>query len=104
MILSYSVRVQIVRICDIKVFRREDKREKYNNLREIIEEHHCPTIVYVSRTRTASELAAQLVKDGIEARPYHGRMDVRDKTDNQNAFIAGEVQVMVATSAFGMGG
>lgn len=86
-----------------KVFRREDKREKYNSLREIIEEHHCPTIVYVSRTRTASELAAQLVKDGIEARPYHGRMDVRDKTDNQNAFIAGEVQVMVATSAFGMG-
>ncbi|MCD7926515.1 MAG: RecQ family ATP-dependent DNA helicase [Bacteroides sp.] len=86
-----------------KVFRREDKREKYNSLREIIEEHHCPTIVYVSRSATASELAAQLVKDGIEAKAYHGKMDVREKTDNQNAFIAGEVQVMVATSAFGMG-
>lgn len=100
--MSYSVRGQIVRICDIKYLEGRIKR-KYNSLREIIEEHHCPTIVYVSRTRTASELAAQLVKDGIEARPYHGRMDVRDKTDNQNAFIAGEVQVMVATSAFGMG-
>lgn len=86
-----------------KVFKREDKREKYNSLREIIEEHSCPTIVYVSRTRTASDLAAQLAKDGIEARAYHGRMDAREKTDNQNAFIAGEVQVMVATSAFGMG-
>lgn len=86
-----------------RVFRREDKREKYNSLREIIEEHHCPTIVYVSRTRTAFGLASQLVKDGIEARSFHGRMDIHEKADNQNAFIAGEVQVMVATSAFGMG-
>lgn len=86
-----------------KVFRRDDKREKYNSLREIIEEHACPTIVYVSRTHTASGLAAQLAKDGIEARAYHGKMDVREKTDNQNSFIAGDVQVMVATSAFGMG-
>ena len=30
-------------------------------------------------------------------------MEVRDKTANQNAFISGEVQIMVATSAFGMG-
>lgn len=86
-----------------KVFKRGDKREKYNSLREMIEEHSCPTIVYVSRTRTASGLAAQLAKDGIEARAYHGKMDIREKTDNQNAFIAGDVQVMVATSAFGMG-
>lgn len=86
-----------------KVFRREDKREKYNSLREIIENHHCPTIVYVSRTGTASKLAAQLVADGIEAKAFHGKMDVHEKTDNQNAFIAGEIQVMVATSAFGMG-
>ncbi|WP_291529191.1 RecQ family ATP-dependent DNA helicase [Bacteroides sp. UBA939] len=86
-----------------KVFKRGDRQEKYNSLREILEDHHCPAIVYVARTRTASELAAQLAKDGIEARAYHGKMDVREKTDNQNAFIAGDVQVMVATSAFGMG-
>jgi ATP-dependent DNA helicase RecQ len=30
-------------------------------------------------------------------------MDVKEKTANQNAFISGEVQIMVATSAFGMG-
>ena len=30
-------------------------------------------------------------------------MDVKEKTENQNAFIAGDVQIMVATSAFGMG-
>jgi ATP-dependent DNA helicase RecQ len=42
-------------------------------------------------------------KDGFNAKPYHGKMDVKEKTANQNAFIAGEVPVMVATSAFGMG-
>src|SRR5690606_4076848 len=37
------------------------------------------------------------------AKPYHGKMDVKEKTENQNAFISGDVQIMVATSAFGMG-
>lgn len=35
--------------------------------------------------------------------PYHGKMDAHEKTTNQNAFIEGKVQIMVATSAFGMG-
>ncbi len=34
---------------------------------------------------------------------YHGKMDVKEKTANQDAFINGEVPIMVATSAFGMG-
>src|SRR5690606_22301337 len=37
------------------------------------------------------------------ARPYHGKMDKEEKSGNQNAFMAGEVNIMVATSAFGMG-
>ncbi|HAB53267.1 MAG TPA: RecQ family ATP-dependent DNA helicase, partial [Ignavibacteriales bacterium] len=63
----------------------------------------CPTIIYVSRTRKAYALAERLSKDGFNAKPYHGKMDVKEKTKNQNAFISGEVQIMVATSAFGMG-
>lgn len=86
-----------------KVLKRGDKKEKYQNLREIIEEHQCPTIVYVSRTRTAADLATQLRRDNFSAKAFHGKMDVREKTENQNDFIAGHVQIMVATSAFGMG-
>jgi ATP-dependent DNA helicase RecQ len=48
-------------------------------------------------------LAGRLSEDGFAAKPYHGRMDRRVKTANQNAFISGEFPVMVATSAFGMG-
>lgn len=86
-----------------KVFEKEGDEEKYNTLRALIEEKKCPTIVYVSRTRRAYQLAERLTQDGLMAKPYHGKMNVQEKALNQDAFIAGEVDVMVATSAFGMG-
>ncbi len=86
-----------------QVFQEEDEEEKYQKLRDLIEEKNCPTIIYVSRTRKAYLLAERLTKDGFSAKPYHGKMDVKEKTANQNAFMEGEVQLMVATSAFGMG-
>jgi ATP-dependent DNA helicase RecQ len=86
-----------------KVFEESGEEEKYQALRHLIEERNCPVIIYVSRTRKAFQLADRLSKDGFNARPYHGRMDVKEKTANQNAFITGEVSIMVATSAFGMG-
>lgn len=86
-----------------KVFEKGNEEEKYQALRGLIEERNCPAIIYVSRTRKAYQLAERLTKDGLNAKPYHGRMDVKEKTANQEAFIAGDVSVMVATSAFGMG-
>lgn len=86
-----------------KVFEKNDEEDKYNAVRDLIEEKKCPTIIYVSRTRKAYALAERLSKDGFNAKPYHGKMDVKEKTENQNAFISGGVQIMVATSAFGMG-
>jgi len=86
-----------------KVIEKGSKEEKYQTVRDLIEEKNCPTIIYVSRTKRAYSLAEQLTKDGYSAKPYHGKMDVQEKTTNQNAFIEGEVQIMVATSAFGMG-
>jgi len=86
-----------------KVFEKGNEEEKYQTARDLIEEKHCPTIIYVSRTRKAYSLAERLTQDGFTAKPYHGKMDVGEKTANQNAFISGEVPIMVATSAFGMG-
>lgn len=86
-----------------KVFLKEDEEEKYIAIRNLIEEKNCPSIIYVSRTRKATKLAERLCKDGIEARCYHGKMDKKEKSRNQDDFTQGSVQVMVATSAFGMG-
>ncbi|PWT71235.1 MAG: RecQ family ATP-dependent DNA helicase [Bacteroidetes bacterium] len=86
-----------------KVFEKGDEEEKYQSVRDLIEEKNCPTIIYVSRTRKADALAERLTEDGFIAKPFHGKMDVKEKTANQDAFIKGMVPIMVATSAFGMG-
>lgn len=86
-----------------KVFEKGNEEEKYQTVRDLIEEKNCPTIIYVSRTRKAYLLAERLTEDGFNAKPYHGKMESKEKTANQNAFISGEVSIMVATSAFGMG-
>ncbi|MEP6795084.1 MAG: UvrD-helicase domain-containing protein [Saprospiraceae bacterium] len=72
-------------------------------MRNIIESKNSPTIVYVSRTKKADDIANRLTNDGFLARPFHGKLASKIKTENQNAFISGEVPIMVATSAFGMG-
>ena len=77
--------------------------EKYNLLRSLIMGRDCPTIVYVSRTRRTRQLAEHLTSDGIRALPFNGKMEAAEKVKNQNAFMSGEAQVIVATSAFGMG-
>jgi ATP-dependent DNA helicase RecQ len=86
-----------------KVYNSTDEEDKYNNARRLIESKNCPVIIYVSRTRKAYELADRLSKDGFNAKPYHGKMEVKEKTENQDDFISGNVPIMVATSAFGMG-
>lgn len=86
-----------------KIYQKNTEEEKYTQLRAIIESKNCPAIVYVSRIRRAFQLAERLNKDGLNARPYHGKMDKKEKTANQTAFMNGEVDIIVATSAFGMG-
>jgi ATP-dependent DNA helicase RecQ len=86
-----------------RVFQKDNEDDKYDQLRNIIESAICPTIVYVARTRKAYKLAERLSDDGFNAKPYHGKMGKEEKSANQNAFMAGDINIMVATSAFGMG-
>src|SRR5712675_691987 len=60
-------------------------------------------IVYCLSRRRVDELALQLRGDGIRVRPYHAGLDAVARRDNQEAFILDDVQVIVATVAFGMG-
>ena len=102
---------------DLKVFKTSNSRanlhytvlpekndnEKYQALRSLLEAHDCPAIVYVMRTAKAESIAERLSQDGFRARAFHGKMPVEKKVENQNAFMSGEVRIIVATSAFGMG-
>jgi ATP-dependent DNA helicase RecQ len=85
------------------VIHADTDNDKYNQLRNLILGHNCPSIVYVSRTKRTREISNHLNNDGISALPFNGKMEAADKVKNQDAFMRGEVQVIVATSAFGMG-
>jgi len=85
------------------IYSEETDADKYLKLRNLITSNDCPTIIYVSRTRRTEKLAAKLTEDGFPAKPYHGQMDKQIRIANQDAFMKGDVKIIVATTAFGMG-
>lgn len=60
-------------------------------------------IIYCLSRKKVEELAELLVANGIKALPYHAGMDAATRANNQDAFLHEEVDVIVATIAFGMG-
>jgi len=60
-------------------------------------------IVYCLSRRRVDELASKLHGEGIRAAPYHAGLDSITRRDTQDAFIRDDLQVIVATIAFGMG-
>jgi ATP-dependent DNA helicase RecQ len=62
-----------------------------------------PTIVYVTLQRTASMVAAYLAKCGFSARAYHAGLSAEERNEVQDAFMAADGMIVVATIAFGMG-
>jgi ATP-dependent DNA helicase RecQ len=62
-----------------------------------------PGIVYSATRRGAEEIAAQLADRGLRARHYHAGMNKSDREDTQRAWMDDELDVVVATTAFGMG-
>jgi len=60
-------------------------------------------IVYRMTRRSVEETADLLDRNGIRALPYHAGLEDRTRAENQEAFNKDEVDVVVATIAFGMG-
>ncbi len=60
-------------------------------------------IIYCLSRKKVEELAEMLQVNSIKALPYHAGMDSATRTRNQDAFLLEEVDVIVATIAFGMG-
>jgi ATP-dependent DNA helicase RecQ len=77
--------------------------EKGDALLRRIEFAEKPGIVYVATHKNAETIAADLQQRGISALAYHGGMKAKDRDEIQNRFMTGEVPVIVATNAFGMG-
>jgi ATP-dependent DNA helicase RecQ len=77
--------------------------KSYQQLYQYIKGQKGAGIVYCISRKTVDKVAEQLQKDGINALPYHAGMEDRERSKNQTRFIRDDVQIMVATIAFGMG-
>ena len=60
-------------------------------------------IIYCLSRKKVEELAELLNINGIKALPYHAGLDAKTRAENQDRFLMEEVDVIVATIAFGMG-
>ena len=60
-------------------------------------------IIYCLSRKKVEELAELLNINGIKAAPYHAGLDAKTRADNQDKFLMEDINVIVATIAFGMG-
>ena len=100
---------------DAKVFKSSfnrpnlyyEVRDKVNVRRELIkfikENPGKSGIIYCLSRKKTEEIAEFLTVNGIKALPYHAGMDAATRARNQDMFLMEEVDVIVATVAFGMG-
>jgi ATP-dependent DNA helicase RecQ len=80
------------------------QKDSYSNLVDKIKEiSDGSTIIYCNSKKKVDEISSKLSQDGIPALPYHAGLDSKTRSSHQNQFIRDDVQVMVATIAFGMG-
>jgi ATP-dependent DNA helicase RecQ len=80
----------------------EESLKRQTLLEEAVEAPK-PGIIYAATHQHAEETAQALNDRGVNARAYHAGMPESARTDAQEAFMGDELEVIVATKAFGMG-
>jgi ATP-dependent DNA helicase RecQ len=80
------------------------KQDPYLQTIEMLERYKDQSgIVYCFSRKQVDELAVYLASKGYSVRPYHAGLEDAERRRNQEAFIRDDVQIIVATIAFGMG-
>ncbi|MEK7414501.1 MAG: RecQ family ATP-dependent DNA helicase [Planctomycetota bacterium] len=86
------------------VFRALPRSSAVEQTLEVVRRHPGDGGIVYAQTRKATEqLAASLVKHGVDARPYHAGMAAGARMTTVSDFTTERLQVVVATVAFGMG-
>ena len=80
-----------------------DERAKWDQVVETVVAAEGAGIVYVTTRGHTTLVADRLTEAGVTAGAYHGGLPKKERPRVQDAFMAGELDVVVATSAFGMG-
>jgi ATP-dependent DNA helicase RecQ len=82
---------------------RPKHRNLYDEILQYVRKTEGSGIIYCASRRQVDELTAKLQRDGVGTLPYHAGLNDRIRSENQTRFLRDDVQIMVATVAFGMG-
>ena len=81
-----------------------DKVDPEKDIIKFIRQHPGKSgIIYCLSRKKVEEMAQLLSINGIKALPYHAGLDAKTRAENQDRFLMEEIDVIVATIAFGMG-
>lgn len=81
-----------------------DKVDPHKDIIRYIKQHPGKSgIIYCLSRKKVEEIAKLLEINGIRALPYHAGLDAKTRAENQDRFLMEDVEVIVATIAFGMG-
>ena len=87
----------------LDVRRHTDAREKHGAVLEDVAGLPRPGLLYVATRRATEEYASELAQKGVRTAAYHGALPAGERRRVHEAFLADDLDVVVATSAFGMG-
>ncbi len=86
-----------------EVLRTVNEPQKREHLVRLLRDVDGTGIVYASTVRQVDVLYDLLHGLGFDVAKYHGRLAPRQRKENQERFMSGSLQAMIATNAFGMG-
>ena len=81
----------------------QDSKSRNRQLVGLLKEYRGPKIIYASKVKTTEKLAENLHQYGFNSASYNGKMDADVKMKTQDDFQRGDIDTIVATTAFGMG-
>ncbi len=86
-----------------RVLSAKEKKHKLPLILAVIRNSPLPGIIYGTTRKECEELAASLKRAGVDAGHYHAGMGPAERSSVQERFMTDELDVVVATVAFGMG-
>lgn len=84
-----------------EVARVTNELEKRERLSDLLRETEGTGIIYAATIKSVAELHEHF--KGANVAMYHGKMPARERKENQERFMRGELRAMIATNAFGLG-
>lgn len=80
------------------------KKDSFGSIIALLQDYRdASVIIYCFSRKDTEMLVGKLVAQGFKAAVYHAGLDSRKRTENQERFIRDEINIIVATIAFGMG-